>query len=74
MRSRTSIDSVNDNGYLVSEFDVSNCSGDNYNDIFENEEGTITEDSIVWVKNHKLFWEVRFNKTPFSDFPEDSND
>ena len=40
----SSTDSVNDNNDLVSEFDASNCVGDNFYDIFENEESIITED------------------------------
>ena len=40
-------ESVNEKYYLVGEFDASTCSGDNFYDIFENEEEIITEDSIV---------------------------
>ena len=73
MSSRTSTYYVNYNDYSVSEFDVSTCPGDNFYDIFENEEEIITEDSIFWVNTRILFWKGRFIKIFFSDSPEDSN-
>ena len=59
--------------YLVSEFDASTCSGDNFYDIFENVKEIITESSILWVKTNKTIWEGRFIKTSFSHFTEVSN-
>ena len=49
--SRTSTNDVNDNNDSISEFDVSTCPGDNFYDIFENEDEIITEDSIFFVSN-----------------------
>ena len=40
---------------LVSGFDAPTCSYDNFYDIFENEDETITEDSIVWVNTNECF-------------------
>ena len=61
-------------GYsLVSEFYASNVSGDNVYDIFGNEDGIITEDSIVWVIVNKKIWEGREIKVPYCDLPHDSN-
>ena len=37
MRSKPSLESVNDNDDYVGEFDASTCSGENFYDIFENE-------------------------------------
>ena len=59
---------VNDKDDLVGEFDVYTCSGDNYYDIFENEEEIITVYSIVWVNTNKTIWEGRVIKIPYSDF------
>ena len=41
---------------LVSSFDASNCSGDNFYDIFGNEEQIITEGSIVWLNTNNTIW------------------
>ena len=51
MISRTSTNYLNDNNDSISEFDVSTCPGDNFYDIFENEDEIITEDSIFFVNN-----------------------
>ena len=56
MRSRLSSKSLNENDEYVSEFDASACSGDNFYDIFENEEEIITGSSIVWVNTNKTIW------------------
>ena len=48
MSSRPSSEYVNEKYDLVGEFDASTCSGDNFYDIFENEEEIIAWDSIVW--------------------------
>ena len=58
MGSKPSTDYVNENDDLVGEFEASTCSGDNFYDIFENEEEIITEDSIVWVNNNKKIGKV----------------
>ena len=58
---------------MVGECDASTCSGDNFYDIYENEEEIITKDSIVWVNTNITIWEGGVIKIPFSDFPEDFN-
>ena len=73
MRSRPSSESVNDHDDSINEFDASTCSGDNFYNIFSNEEEIIPEDPIVWINNNKTIWEVRVIKIPFSGLPEDSN-
>ena len=42
--------------------------------IFDNEDKTITKDSIVWVNTNKTTREIRINKFIYSDLPHDSND
>ena len=72
---RSSKDSVDDNGNdLVSEFDASTYSGDSVYEVFDNEDNIINEELNVWVNTNKRIWEGRVIKTPYSDFPNDSND
>ena len=73
MRSRPSSESVNDHDDSINEFDASTCSGDNFDNIFLNEEEIIPEDPIVWVNTNKTIGEGRVIKIPFSGFPEDSD-
>ena len=56
----------------LDEIDESTCSGDTYYDIYDNEEGIITEDSIVWVNTNKNIWEGMVIKIYFSDVPENA--
>ena len=55
---RSSEDSVTNNDEnLVSVFDKSTCSGDSVCDMFENEDGIITEYSIIWVNTNKEIYQ-----------------
>ena len=56
---RSNIGSVYKNYDSVSGFDASTCSGDNFYDIFENEEVIITEDSIVCVNTNKTILDFK---------------
>ena len=40
----------------LDEFDAPTCSGDRIYDIYDKEEGIITEGSIVWVNTNKTIW------------------
>ena len=55
---------------MVGEFDASTCSGNRFYDIFDKEEGIITDGLPVWVNRNKTTWEGRVIKIPFSDLPE----
>ena len=58
---------------LVSGFDAYTCSGHNVQDIFENGDKIITEDSIVWVATNKKYWEVWVIEISYCDLPQGSN-
>ena len=50
---RSSTYSINDNNDVVTGFDASTFPGDNFYDIFNNEDEIITKDSIVWINTNK---------------------
>ena len=70
---RSSTDYVNEKDDLFSGFYSSTCAGNNVYDIFDDECMIVTEDSIVWFNTNKIVWEESFIKTPYSEFPQDSN-
>ena len=53
---RSNIGSIYEIDDSVSGFHASTCSGDNFYDIFENEEEIITEDSIFCFNTNKKGW------------------
>ena len=67
---RSSTYSINDNNDVVTGFDASIFPGDNFYDIFNNEDEIITKDSIVWVSTNKIIWEWGFIKITYSDLPQ----
>ena len=71
---RSSTEYVNDNDDdLISGFDAYTYSGNSAYDIFDNEDGIVTDDLNVWVNTNKN-WEGGVIKIPSGDLSNYSND